>query len=141
MPIHKSGPTYDVKNYRPISKLSIMSKILESIVTDVLFDEFKNVIIPEQHGFFKSRSTITNLLEYTEFLQQTLDKGHQVDVIYTDLSKAFDKVPHADLLHKLECSGIHGTLLCWIDSYLSRRTQRVQINGSMLKRLLGKKLF
>jgi hypothetical protein len=63
---------------------------LESIITDKLFDEFKNVIIPQQHGFCKKRSTTTNLLEYTEFLQRSLDKNQQVDVIYTDFTKAFD---------------------------------------------------
>jgi hypothetical protein len=129
VPLHKSGPAHNVKNYRPISKLSIVSKVLESIVTDRLFEEFKNVIIPEQHGFFKKRSTLTNLLAYTEFLQRAIDKGHQVDVIYTDFSKAFDKVDHRALLKKLENSGIHGSLLDWISSYLSNRTQRIQIDG------------
>jgi hypothetical protein len=56
-----------------------------------------------------------------------IDKDYQVDVIFTDLSKAFDKVAYPD--HKLECSRIYGTLLCWIGTYFSGRTQRVQTNG------------
>jgi hypothetical protein len=118
---------------RPISKLSVVSKVLESIVTDFLFDNFKNVIIPEQHGFFKSRSTVTNLLSYTETLQRNVDRATQTDVIYTDFSKAFDKVCHRTLINKLKNSGIHGTLLQWIESYLTNRSQRVQLKNCLSK--------
>jgi hypothetical protein len=128
-PIFKSGCISDVKNYRPISLLCTVSKVLESIVTDCLFETFKSVIIPMQHGFFKSRSTVTNLLNYTEFLQRCMDKQIQVDVIFTDFSKAFDKVSHMRLLYKLKCSGIHGPLLKWLESYLTNRKQIVKLNG------------
>jgi hypothetical protein len=132
-PIFKSGSTFNVKNYRPISKLSVVSKVLESIVTDHLFEVFKNVIIPEQHGFFKNRSNVTNLLNYTQHLQNNVDSALQTDVIYTDFSKAFDKVCHRDLLNKLKNSGIHGNLLKWIESYLTNRTQRVQLKNCLSK--------
>ena len=70
-----------MRNYRPISKLSVIAKVLESVVTDVLFDEFKDRIIKEQHGFFKGRSIVTNLLSYTECMHGNIDEGLQTDVI------------------------------------------------------------
>lgn len=126
-PIHKEGSTHDVRNYRPISKLSIAAKIFDNIVADELFDQFKDVIVPQQHGFFKKRSTVTNLIDYTERLQKTIDSMGQTDVIYTDFSKAFDKVSHRKLLEKLHRQGIGGRLLDWFRSYITGRTQRVQI--------------
>lgn len=126
-PIHKEGSTHDVRNYRPISKLSIAAKIFDNIVADELFDQFKDVIVPQQHGFFKKRSTVTNLIDYTERLQKTIDCMGQTDVIYTDFSKAFDKVSHRKLLEKLHRQGIGGRLLDCFRSYITGRTQRVQI--------------
>ena len=104
-PIHKSGSIHDATNYRPISKLSIIAKILDNIVTDEVFEKFKRVIIPQQHGFFPKRSTVTNLLNYTETLQKCVDQGGQTDVVYTDFAKAFDKVNHNKLLEKLTPMG------------------------------------
>lgn len=131
VPIHKNGSQNDVRNYRPISKMSIIAKILDSIVADALFENFRHVITPHQHGFFKGRSTTTNLIGYTERIQRAINAGKQVDVIYTDFSKAFDKVDHSILLNKLEHLGICGTLLSWFESYLKGRTQRVQIGDAL----------
>jgi Reverse transcriptase (RNA-dependent DNA polymerase) len=128
-PIHKDGSAHDARNYRPISKLSIPAKVLDNIVADELFERFKNVIIPQQHGFFKKRSTITNLLDYTEQLQQRMDRGGQTDVIFTDFSKAFDKVSHAKLVDKLENNGIDGVMREWFLSYITGRKQKVQLGN------------
>jgi hypothetical protein len=133
IPIHKDGSTHDAKNYRPISKLSIPAKVLDNIIADEIFERFKNVIIPQQHGFFKKRSTVTNLADYTEKLQRVLDTKGQTDVVYTDFSKAFDKVDHLVLINKLRSLGIHGVMLEWFRSYITGRLQRVQI-GEFLSR-------
>lgn len=130
-PIHKSGSSFDVTNYRPISKLSIPAKVLDKIVSEELHEIFKDVIIPEQHGFMKKRSTTTNLLRHTESIHKCLDKAGQLDVIYTDFSKAFDKVDHKILITKLERMGISGTMLKWFESYITGRSQQVQIDGSL----------
>ena len=130
-PIHKSGSIHDATNYRPISKLSIIAKILDNIVTDEVFEKFKRVIIPQQHGFFPKRSTVTNLLNYTETLQKCVDQGGQTDVVYTDFAKAFDKVNHNKLLEKLHAHGISGSLLKWFESYLKERSQIVQVGESL----------
>lgn len=130
-PIHKSGSKNLVNNYRPISKISIISKLLDSLVADELFDHFSNHISVHQHGFFRKRSTVTNLLGYTERIQNCLRSGGQMDVVFTDFSKAFDKVSHNILLSKLQSQGVGGTLLKWFDSYLKGRTLRVQIGNSL----------
>lgn len=131
VPIHKGGSHNDVRNYRPISKMSIVAKILDSIIADTLFDNFSHVISPEQHGFFKGRSTVTNLIGYTERIQRVINSGGQVDVIYTDFAKAFDKVDHTILINKLANLGVSGSLLQWFSSYLIGRTKRVQIGDAL----------
>lgn len=128
-PIHKNGSHNDVRNYRPISKLSICAKILDSLVADDLFNNFRSTITEHQHGFFRGRSTVTNLLGYTDKIQMCVGSGGQYDVIYTDFSKAFDTVSHNILLSKLQSNGICGRLLAWFDSYLKGRTLRVQIDN------------
>lgn len=113
--------------------MSQLGKVFEKIVTDVLFCTFKAVIIPEQHGFFKGKSTTTNLITFSEYVHRRLDNHQQVDVIYTDFAKAFDKVDHMVLKYKLASSGVHGDLLRWIISYLENRTQMVKIGSCLSK--------
>ena len=79
------------------------------------------------------RSCLTNLLQYLETLTSLLDEGHNVDVFYLDLSKAFDRVPHERLLLKLSSHGVTGDIYNWVKSWLSNRKQRVVLNGSCSK--------
>lgn len=132
-PVFKSGLKNDVKNYRPICKLSCIPKLLESIVTDILTKLFKSVIISQQHGFMKGKSASTNLVSFSQFIHEQVDEHKQVDAIYTDFQKAFDKVDHRILFDKLESSGIHGDLLRWIISYISNRIQLVKIRSEISK--------
>lgn len=129
VPIFKSGDKCAVKNYRPVSLLSIVSKLFEKLVHAKMYEHVKHLISESQHGFVKSRSTQTNLVSYVDFLSDCLDKKLQVDAIYTDFSKAFDSVSHKLLFHKLKIYGFSGRLLKWFDNYLSMRVQRVVING------------
>lgn len=129
VPIHKSGDSTNVRNYRPISILCTFSKVFESLMRDHLYLYTKLTLSDTQHGFMHNRSIISNLLEYTDYLCMSLDKRIQVDTVYTDFSKAFDKVNHAILLEKLGSFGIHGNLLRWLSSYISNRTQLVNVNG------------
>lgn len=128
-PILKKGDTTDVKNYRPISKLSSLAKLFESIITDYLYDKLITTIIPQQHGFVKGRSTTSNLLCFSEYVIKAVDKKIQVDTVYTDLEKAFDKVDHNLLIGKLQNLGIEGNLLAWLKSYLTGRSLKVVLNG------------
>ena len=90
---------------------------------------FKNIIVEEQHGFVGGKSTITNLTIFKNFLSDSLDRGVQVDVIYTDFSKAFDQVDHSILLNKLKYYGIDGSIFSWMKSYLTDHTQAVILQG------------
>ena len=82
-----------------------------------------------QHGFRKGRSCLTNLLSFLERVTEELDDGGNVDVIYLDFAKAFDKVPHQRLLGKLERYGVSGRVLAWIRGWLLNRWQRVGVRG------------
>ena len=136
LPIFKSGDKSDVHNYRGISLLSAIPKLCESILTDEIFNAFKNYIITEQHGFYRGRSTATNLAEYQNFLISSIETGKQVDAVYTDLFKAFDSVCHPLLLRKLSDIGVSGNYLEWIESYLCDRRQRVIVCGSISREVL-----
>lgn len=74
------------------------------------------------------RSTSTNLVELTNYAIGVIESGAQLDVVYTDFSKAFDRVSHMNLISKLQAIGIHSSLLNWIKSYLTNRTQFVKID-------------
>ena len=82
-------------------------------------------------GFLAGTSCTTQLLEFLEDVTTALDNGEDVDVIYLDFCKAFDKVPHKRLLRKLWGYGIRGNVHAWIQDFLSDRKQHVRINGNL----------
>ena len=87
------------------------------------------LIKSNQHGFRKSKSCLTNLLDFNEFVAKVLDDGLCLDVLYFDFKKAFDKVPHKLLVKKLHQYGIRGKMVAWIENWLSDRVQKVVLNG------------
>ena len=104
---------------------------MESILRDAIVEHLavNKILLPSQHGFMKSKSCLTNLLEYLETLTRLVDEGHSVDIVFCDFSKAFDKVPHQRLLTKMQAHGIQGKLLKWVEEWLKDRKQRVVLNG------------
>jgi Reverse transcriptase (RNA-dependent DNA polymerase) len=130
VPIFKSGKRNDVGNYRGVAILSCFAKLFEKIIYGHLFFSIKSSISTRQHGFFSGRSTVTNLIEFTSFVIDQMEDGVQVDSIYTDFSKAFDKVNHTLLIKKLRKLGFGGSFLAWIQSYLTDRKQFVKACGS-----------
>lgn len=129
VPIYKSGKRECVANYRPVSILSTISKVFESMIHSVLYRHIHKYLISDQYGFVKNRSTNTNLVLFASELMESVDQGFQVDAVYTDFSKAFDKVNHRILLRKLYTFGLSGNLLEWCDSYLKNRPSQVVIDG------------
>jgi len=133
-PAFKKGDRNQPPNYRPISLTCVLCKMLEHIVRSSITKHLnlEKIVTPFQHGFLKRRSCDTQLLLTYHDLVSSLDKpGSQTDMIFLDFSKAFDKVPHQRLIHKLHYYGIRGTTLNWIQSFLSDRTQQVVVDGHM----------
>lgn len=128
-PIFKSGDRSDIINYRPISLLSSLGKLFESLVHKYIYFHLKNIFDPQQHGFLPGRSTTSNLLGYTNDIIKAIEQKKEVHAIYTDFSKAFDLVDHNLLVIKLGHAGICGSLLRWCDSYLRNRSQLVLVRG------------
>lgn len=133
IPIFKSGNRNDVSNYRGISLLSAIPKLFESIVCDHMYFGLKSYIADEQHGFFRGRSAVSNLMEFSKRALDVIEVKAQLDVIYTDFSKAFDSINHVIVVEKLKSFGIAHNLIKWIDSYLTERVQFVKINDSFSK--------
>jgi hypothetical protein len=133
--IFKKGKKTLPNNYRPVSLTSVVCKLLETIVRDHLVEHFKknNLFSPKQFGFLPGRSTSLQLLHVLDIWSDILDQGGTLDAIYCDFMKAFDKVPHNRLLHKISKYGISHNITNWIRSFLSGRTQCVSINNSISK--------
>lgn len=103
--------------------------MFDKLVSENLYFHCKSLISSNQHGFVKKRSTVTNLLEFTNFVISEISKGNQVDAIYTDFSKAFDRVDHKLLLYKLDKLGLPSPFLRWLLSFLSERCQFVNFRN------------
>ena len=140
VPIPKSAPTSSSSpsNYRPISLLSLVSKLLEKHIHTLLYDFCisNNLISPFQFGFLPYRSTISALLYSTHTIFSFLESYSSVCGAFLDLRKAFDSVPHQPLLDLLASSNLPLPLLNWLHSYLLNRTQCVVVNGSSSSSLL-----
>ncbi|MDD9361315.1 MAG: reverse transcriptase family protein, partial [Anaplasma sp.] len=130
VPVHKSGKKTAASNYRPVSLLCVFSKVFETVVHLHMSSFFKNVIVACQHGFMPGRSTVTNLTCFMNVAVPTVCRRGQLDVIYFDLSKAFDVVDHNLLLKKLQRMGVRGSLLGWFSSYLDGRVNRVRVESA-----------
>ena len=128
-PVLKKDDSTLVENYRPISLLCIASKILERCVFRRCYSHLLTFFYQLQQGFLKGKSTVTQLLVVYHEILDNLADGKDVDVVHLDLSKAFDKVPHLQLLAKLQNSGISGPVLNWFESYLWDRRQRLVLKG------------
>ena len=100
--IFKKGDRKKLENYRPISLTSVPGKMLEKIIRDALVKQLSSndLCSDVQHGFISGKSCVTQLLEYMEDLTEAVDSGCDVDVIYFDFCKAFEKAPHKRLLMK-----------------------------------------
>ncbi|CAF1029261.1 unnamed protein product [Brachionus calyciflorus] len=131
-PIFKKGDRCDRMNYIPVSITSVVCRIMEKIIRNILLRHLtqNGLFSKHQHGFIPNKSCTTNLLESVDLITFELWKGNCIDIVYTDFSKAFDRVNHRKLLKKLESYGIKGNLLKWIESFLSGRKQRVVLGHS-----------
>ena len=96
-------------------------------------EHFLPYVSDSQHGFLRGKSCLSNLFECFDKIDEILDEGGNVDILYLDFQKAFDTVPHNRLLHKLRMYGITGKTLDVIADFLSGHTFRVKVGDTMSK--------
>ena len=136
-PIYKKDNEELLENYRPVSTLAVFGKIFEKIIYNRLYSFFQsqNTLYENQYGFRRGHSTSHALNFSVNYVESCLKKKQHVLGIFIDLSKAFDTVPHQELLSKLENYGIRGNANKLIASYLSNRFQYVSVLGEDSEKL------
>ena len=139
IPLYKNNDESEqhFQNYRPISILTAISKVFEKVM-NLQLTQYLNVngkFAPNQYGFRKNHSTELAATELLDRLTQDTMKEQNPFSIFIDLSKAFDTLDHEILLYKLKRLGIHGNRLSWFKSYLSNRSQYIEMNGTVSETL------
>ena len=135
IPIYKKNDKFIPDNYRPISLLSTLNKIMEKLMYRriITFLDKHNILYRYQFGFRQNHSTSMALMEIVDCIYNDLEKGKYVTGIFLDMSKAFDTVHHAILIDKLKFYGIRGQALTWFESYLNNRKQFTSVNQTNSK--------
>ena len=138
VPIFKCGNPFSFTNYRPISLLPILSKVLEKVVYFQLvqFLESNDIFYNHQFGFRQGHSTYMPISLLYEHISSAIQDKKYCAAVYLDLSKAFDTVNHAILLEKMKKYGFSNSALKFFDSYLSNRTQNVKISDALSQNAL-----
>ena len=129
-PVFKSGDRALVRNYRPISLLSTASKVLERLVYNKISAFTHGLISMTQFGFLPKHSCLQQLLSFISEIIDCQERKSHLHVVYLDVRKAFDSVPHCELLLKLRKAGIVGDLWDFFHEYLTSRLQCVAINSA-----------
>ena len=127
-PVHKGGPCNDLGNLRPISAVSITTKLLEKVVSNQLYSflEGNKLLSPCQGAYCHGKSIEQLLLVASETIAQALDSGKSSCISFLHLRKAFNSLDHVLLLQRLYRLGVCGKEIAWFTSYLSDRKQRVK---------------
>ena len=142
VPLHKKGSQLSRENYRPVAILFPLSKVLEKVMYEHVYDYFSrnSLFHPSLHGYRRDRSTMTALLAMYEKWVKAASQGQVSGVVLVDLSAAFDLVSLELLLQKLRIYGLEDDIINWISSYLNDRFQAVWIDhvfSSFLKNSIG----
>ena len=131
IPLLKKDDPLNPKNYRPVALLPIMSKILERIVFQQVFEyvEGNGLLHPSHHGSRSRHSTSTAIIEMYDTWVTSVEEDNMAGVMMLDLSAAFDLVDHPLLLEKLKLLGFDQPSILWFWSYLTKRFQSVYLDG------------
>ena len=131
MPSFKKDDKSSPSNYRPISLLSWVGKVMERVVYKYIYNYIieHSLLYSYQSGFLPGHSTVYQLLEIYHNICKNIDNRLSSIIVFCDISKAFDRVWHKALLKKLQSYGITGDLLLWLDDYVSDREQKVVVNN------------
>ncbi len=130
-PLHKDGAHDNSNNYRPISVLPVLSKMLERLVHNQIYAHVteNDMLNSCQAGFRRGNSTGTCLIEFLNEIYTNMDEGRLTGVLFLDLRKAFDTVDHNIAVCKLSEYNLSPNVLLWFDNYLWGRSQVTKVNG------------
>lgn len=133
IPVYKSGDINDEANYRPISILPTLSKILERAVYKQLIEylEDNKLLTNQQYGYRKKRSTEHAATIFTDDIRRQIEQGKLVGAVFMDLRRAFDTIGHSTLMTKLKSYGICGKEIVWFNNYMFYRRQTVEIGANL----------
>ena len=122
-----------VTNYRPISLLPLCGKIFEKIIYDSMYTHIfgNNLISDKQSGYRRNDSTVKQLLSITHKIYKAFDDGEEIQAVFLDISRAFDRVWHEGIIFKLKQMGVEGDALNIIKSFLADHEQRVVLDGQV----------
>ena len=131
-PIYKRGDRRLVTDYRPVSLLNVDSKNFEKCMYEPQYEHFEKNLSKHLHGFIRGRSVTTNMFSFLQKIYKAMDKNTSDNIVtfYSDFSKAFDKVPHIELLIKVGQIGVGGCFLEVLVDYLHNRRQFVRANNT-----------
>jgi len=131
-PVFKKGQKYQCSNYRPISLTCVVSKLMEHVVRSSIMNHanMHNILYPLQHGFLARRSCKTQLIDLVNDIANNMQSGLQTDICVLDFVKAFDKVSHIHLIHKLCWYGIMGEVNHWKNNFLRDCIHRVFLESA-----------
>jgi hypothetical protein len=137
IPINKTGEVFNINDYRPVSILSTINKIIEKIIYNRMYSfiEKHNILYSHQFGFRRRCCSETAALEVVSLIRKSLDEGKIASAVFMDMRKAFDIVDRGILIKVLENYGFRGNILNLLESYLTNRTQVVRINNSISEAL------
>ena len=136
IPLYKKGTKTLPENYRPVSLTSHLTKLFGRILRKklIVHIEANNLLSNNQHAFRNGRSCLSQLLQHIEYVLQALENKFNIDVVYLDFAKAFDKVDHNILLKKIYNFGIRGNIHNWLKNFLSNRYQQVMVDGKLSRK-------
>ena len=131
VPVFKKPPKSNPCNYRPVSLLPLLSKAMESVVNHqlVAYLERYHLLPDSQYGFRQGRGTADVLTTLQNEWTRTVASGGCVPIVAVDIAGAFDRVSHCGLIHKVQQAGVRGSLLAWLQDYLTGRHLKVTIGG------------
>lgn len=136
IPIPKKGNTQLVHNYRPINKINSFAKLFEIIIYEKIHIHIMRNITSKQHGFLKQKSTDTNLILFQNKIVETFNENKQLDVIYTDFEKFFDKIPFSTLINAMSLFGFTNKMTLFFETYFRNREMRVKYGDALSKPII-----
>ena len=132
-PIPKTGNSTIVGNWRPISIVPLIGKLMENLCAPLLTEYLENnsILCDEQHGFRKNRSTSLAIFNFVKYISEEMNRRKVVGCIYLDFARAFDSINHLRLISKLYDMGVPRKLTKWIENYLEKRVIRTRLNNTV----------